>query len=43
MKNDSLIAETLSQAKEKIWVDINASLTKLWPSIEIIFEQEDLL
>jgi hypothetical protein len=34
---------TLSQAKENIWIEINKSMTKIWPSIHIIFEQHELI
>jgi len=42
-ENESLIAKTIAQAKENIWIEINTSMTELQPSIKIIFEQEDLL
>ena len=34
---------TLAQAKENIWIDINKSMTEIWPSIQIIFEQHELI
>lgn len=37
------MAQTLAQAKERIWVDINHAITNVWPSIQIIFEQEELI
>ena len=36
------MAQTLAQAKESIWVDISQAITEVWPSIQIIFEQEEL-
>jgi hypothetical protein len=35
--------KTLSEAKENIWVDINKSMEEIWPSIQIIFEQHELV
>lgn len=37
------MAQNLAQAKEKIWVDIDQAITKIWPSIQIMFEQEELM
>lgn len=42
-ENESVISQTIAQAKESIQLDINESMTNLWPSIEIIFDQEELL
>lgn len=33
LENESTISQTLSQAKENIWKDINECMTYLWPSI----------
>jgi len=43
LENQSLMADTLAQAKERIWVDINHAITKVLPSIKVIFEQEKLI
>jgi len=37
LQSESLMAQTLAQSKENIWVDIGQSITKVWPSIQIIF------
>jgi len=37
LENESLMAQTLAQAKEKIWANISQAITKDWPSIQIIF------
>lgn len=37
------MAHTLAQGKERIWVTINHAITEVWPSIQIIFEQEELI
>ena len=30
------MAQTVAQAKENIWVEINEAMTEIWPSIKII-------
>lgn len=37
------MAQTIAQGKENIWREINETMTEIWPSIEIIFEQEELV
>lgn len=37
------MAQTLAQAKETIWLDINEAMNEIWPSIQIIFEQQELI
>lgn len=43
LENKSIMADTMAQAKENIWLEINEAITKIWPSIEIIFEQNELV
>ena len=35
--------EPLGQAKEKLWANIIDSVNDIWPSIEVIFQQIDLI
>ena len=37
------MANTLVQAKENIWIDINQSMTDIWPSIQNILDQHELI
>jgi hypothetical protein len=37
------MAKTLSEAKENIWTDICKSMTEIWPLIQIMFEQHELI
>ena len=37
------MVDTLAQAKEIIWTNINQAITEVWPSIKIIFEQQELI
>jgi hypothetical protein len=34
---ETSMENTLAQAKENIWIDINKSMSEIWPSIQIIF------
>lgn len=42
-ENEAVISQIIGEAKENIWLNINESIIELWPSIEIIFEQKELL
>ena len=37
------MAQNLAQAKETIWIEINDAMSEIWPSIQIIFEQQELI
>ena len=37
------MAKTLSEAKENIWMDIRQLVIEIWPLIQIMFEQHDLV
>jgi len=43
LQKETIMEKTLAQAKEKIWIDINKSMEEIWPSIQIIFEQHELV
>jgi hypothetical protein len=38
LHKETVMAKTLSEAKEKIWMDIFQSMIEIWPLIEIVFE-----
>ena len=42
-ERESAIGYTLAQAKEIIWEDIMNSIAEIWPCIQIIFEQKELI
>ena len=42
-ERDTYIGQTLAQAKETIWVNILDSMNEIWPLIQIIFEQKELI
>jgi hypothetical protein len=37
------MAKALSEAKENSWMDISKSMAKIWPFINIVFEQHELV
>ena len=37
------MAKTLLEAKENIWMEIYQSVIEIWPLIQIMFEQHDLV
>ena len=43
LQKEIVMAKTISEANENIWVDISKSMEKIWPFIQIIFEQHDLV
>jgi hypothetical protein len=43
LQKETVMAKTLSEAKENIWMDICKSMTEIWPLIQIMFEQHELL
>jgi hypothetical protein len=43
LQKETVMAKTLSEAKENIWMDICKSMTEIWPLIQIMFEQHELV
>jgi hypothetical protein len=35
--------KTLAEVKESVWTDITNSMNEIWPMIQIIFEQNELV
>jgi hypothetical protein len=35
--------KTLAEAKENIWMDISKSINEIWPMVQIMFEQHELV
>ena len=42
-KELTILNEPLGQAKEQLWANIIDSVNYIWPSIQVIFEQIDLI
>lgn len=43
VERDTSIGLTLAQAKETIWMNILDSMNEIWPFIQIIFEQKEMI
>ena len=43
MEKDLTLKEPLGKAKELLWANIIASVIDIWPSMQVIFEQTDLI
>jgi len=37
LHSESIMGHSIAQAKENIWTKIGEAITKIWPSIQIIF------
>ena len=35
--------KTLAEVKESVWMDINKSMNEIWPMIQIMFDQNELV
>lgn len=42
-EDQSFLIQMLVEAKNNIWQNINANITYMWPSIQITFDQEELV
>ena len=38
-----MAGKTLTEVKENVWTDITKSINEIWPMIQIMFEQNDLV
>jgi hypothetical protein len=38
-----MAGNTLAEVKENVWIDITMSINEIWPMIQIMFEQNELL
>jgi hypothetical protein len=38
-----MVEKTLAEVKEQVWMDISKSINEIWPMVQIMFEQNELL
>jgi hypothetical protein len=38
-----MVAKTIPKAKENIWMDISKSINEIWPIVQIMFKQKELV
>jgi hypothetical protein len=43
LQKQTVAGKTLAEAKENIWTDISKSINEIWPMVQIMFDQHDLV
>jgi predicted RNase H-like nuclease (RuvC/YqgF family) len=43
LQKQTVVGKTLAEAKETIWMDISKSINEIWPMVQIMFEQHELV
>jgi hypothetical protein len=43
LQKKTVAGKTLAEAKENIWMDISKSINEIWPMVQIMFEQNELV
>jgi hypothetical protein len=43
LQKQTVVGKTLAEAKENIWMDISKSINEIWPMVQIMFEQHELV
>jgi hypothetical protein len=43
LQKQTVVGKTLAEAKENIWMDISKSMAEIWPLMQIMFEQHELV
>jgi DNA gyrase/topoisomerase IV subunit A len=43
LQKQTMAGKTLAEVKENVWTDITKSINEIWPMIQIMFEQNELL
>jgi hypothetical protein len=43
LQKQTVLGKTLAEAKENIWMDISKSMVEIWPLVQIMFEQYELV
>jgi hypothetical protein len=43
VQKHTVVGKTLAEAKENIWMDISKSINQIWPMVQIMFEQHELV
>jgi hypothetical protein len=38
-----VVGKTLAEVKENVWMDITKSINEIWPMVQIMFEQNELV
>jgi hypothetical protein len=43
LQKQTMAGKTLAEVKELVWTDISKSINEIWPMVQIMFEQNELL
>jgi DNA repair ATPase RecN len=43
LQKQTVAGKTLAEVKESVWMDITKSMNEIWPMIQIMFEQNELV
>jgi hypothetical protein len=43
LQTQTLAGKTLAEVKELVWTDVSKSINEIWPMVQIMFEQNELL
>jgi FtsZ-binding cell division protein ZapB len=43
LQKQTVMGKTLAEAKKNIWMDISKSINEIWPMVQIMFEQHELV
>jgi hypothetical protein len=43
LQKKTVASKTLAEAKENIWMDISKSINEIWPMVQIMFDQNELV
>jgi hypothetical protein len=43
LQKEIVVGKTLAEVKENVWTDITKSINEIWPMIQIMFEQNELV
>jgi hypothetical protein len=43
LQKQTVAGKTLAEAKENVWTDISKYINEIWPMVQIMFEQHDLV
>jgi hypothetical protein len=43
LQKQTVAGKTLAEVKESVWTDIAKSMNEIWPMIQIMFEQNELV
>jgi chromosome segregation ATPase len=43
LQKKAVVGKTLVEVKEHVWMDITKSINEIWPMIQIMFEQNELV